>query len=289
MDLRAMAMGLGFALMWSSAFATARVIVAAAPPLHALALRFVISGILALLLARLFGQSLRLTRAQWRATALFGLCQNGLYLGLNFIAMQTIEASLAAIIASTMPLLVALLGWLFLGARLRPLGILGLVLGFSGVAVIMGARISGGVDMAGLGLCAIAAFALAGATLSVRGASSGGNLLTVVGWQMLVGAGLLSVAALGFETLEVQWSWQLGAAFAYQVIAPGLMATGLWFALVQRIGAVRGAAFHFLNPFFGVAIAAMLLGEHINGLDYLGVAIVMGGILAVQLARAEQS
>ena len=123
----------------------------------------------------------------------------------------------------------------------------------------------------------------------MRGASSGGNLLTVVGWQMLVGAGLLSVAALGFETLEVQWSWQLGAAFAYQVIVPGLMATGLWFALVQRIGAVRGAAFHFLNPFFGVAIAAMLLGEHINGLDYLGVAIIMAGILAVQMSRAEVS
>ncbi|MDP5326665.1 MAG: EamA family transporter, partial [Paracoccaceae bacterium] len=87
----------------------------------------------------------------------------------------------------------------------------------------------------------------------------------------------------------VQWSWQLGAAFAYQVIVPGLMATGLWFALVQRIGAVRGAAFHFLNPFFGVAIAAMLLGEHINGLDYLGVAIIMAGILAVQMSRAEGS
>jgi probable blue pigment (indigoidine) exporter len=44
---------------------------------------------------------LRLTKAQWRAVLIFGICQNALYLGLNFVAMQTVEASLAAIIASS--------------------------------------------------------------------------------------------------------------------------------------------------------------------------------------------
>ena len=55
--------------------------------------------------------------------------------------------------------------------------------------------------------------------------------------------------------------------------------------LIGRIGAVKSSAFHFLNPFFGVGIAALLLGETITGLDMIGVAIAAGGILAVQLAR----
>ena len=49
---------------------------------------------------------------------------------------------------------------------------------------------------------------------------------------------------------------------------------------------MRAATFHFLNPFFGVAIAAVLLGEHIDRLDLIGVAIVMLGILAVQISKA---
>ena len=59
------------------------------------------SGLIGIALARFLGQTWRLTPGQWRATIVFGLCQNALYLGLNFVAMQTVEASLASIIAST--------------------------------------------------------------------------------------------------------------------------------------------------------------------------------------------
>jgi len=51
------------------------------------------------------------------------------------------------------------------------------------------------------------------------------------------------------------------------------------------VGAIRASTFHFLNPFFGVAIAAVLLGEHITITDIIGVLIAMAGILAVQMAR----
>ena len=67
---------------------------------------------------------------------------------------------------------------------------------------------------------------------------------------------------------------------------PGLLGTWVWFRLVGRIGAVRAATFHFLNPFFGVAIAALLLGETLTLWDVLGVAIIAAGILAVQISRA---
>ena len=103
MDFRSIAMGLGFALMWSSAFTSARIIVADASPLFSLALRFLVSGVIGVLIARAMGQTWHLTRRQWHATILFGVCQNALYLGLNFIAMQTIQASVAAIIALLPP------------------------------------------------------------------------------------------------------------------------------------------------------------------------------------------
>lgn len=285
MDFRSILMGMAFVIMWSSAFTSARMIVADAPPLTALALRFLLSGLIGVGLARLMGQSWHLTRSQWRATAVFGLCQNALYLGLNFIAMQNVEASLAAIIASTMPLLVALAGLVVFGERIQPLGFAGLIAGVIGVSLIMGARFQGGVDGLGITLCTLGVISLTVATLTMRGASAGGNFLMVVGLQMLVGSAVLAVPAILFEPFSVNWNLRLIAAFTYTTLVPGLAATLVWFMLVDRIGTVKAATFHFLNPFFGVAIAAMFLSEKLGPLDLVGVIIITGGILAVQLSK----
>lgn len=286
MDFRAIFMGLAFVLMWSSAFTSARMIVLDAPPMTALAARFLISGLIGVAIARAVGQSWHLTKAQWRSVVVFGLCQNALYLGLNFVAMQWVEASVASIIASSMPLLVALLGWLFLRQRVRPLGVLGLIVGMAGVVIIMGARISGGVSIPGLALCMLGALALSVATLTARSASSGGNVLMIVGLQMFVGAAVLATAALLTERgLPIDWSSRLILAFAYTTVVPGLLATWVWFRLVARIGAVRAATYHFLNPFFGVLVAALLLGERLGAGDVIGVVIVAAGILAVQVSK----
>lgn len=285
MDIRAIFGGLAFAFMWSSAFTSARIIVTNAPPLTISAIRFLVAGAIAVLIARLMGQSMRLTPQQWRLTVLFGVCQNALYLGLNFVAMQTVEASLAAIIASSLPLWVALSGWLIWGEKVRPLGVAGLFAGIAGVALIMGTRLNAGVDPFGVLLCGIGVLALTFATLAVRGASSGGNLMTVVGYQMLVGSAVLWVPALAFETWEVAWSPTVVAAILYTIFVPGILATILWFWLVRRIGATRAATFHFLNPFLGVAIASLLLGEALGPLDIVGVVVITLGILAVQLAK----
>ncbi len=286
MDLRAILMGLAFVFMWSSAFTSARIIVEYAPPLASLSLRFFVSGVIGVLIAKAMGQSFRLSRNQWRATIIFGVCQNALYLGLNFVAMQTVEASLASIIASSMPLMVALAGWIIFRDRLRWLAVAGLIAGMLGVALIMGARLQAGGDLWGIALCVIGAAALTIATLSVRGASSGGNVMMIVGLQMFVGAIVLAVASALLEwPMTVEMTTPLILAFIYTTLVPGLLATVVWFSLVNHIGAVKAATFHFLNPFFGVATAAVLLGEAIGPLDVLGVAIIAAGILAVQIAK----
>ncbi|RJE82340.1 DMT family transporter [Paracoccus onubensis] len=287
MDIRAILMGVSFAVMWASAFTTTRMIVTEAPPLLALSLRFAISGVIGIAVAWLMGETWRnLSRVQWRAVIVLGLCQNAIYLGLNWIAMQWIEAGLASIIAATMPLMVAAMGWVFMKERLPPIGFAGLLLGLIGVVIIMGARLQGGSDPLGIVLGFMAAFALAVATLSVRGASSGGNVMMIVGLQMLVGALMLAIIAPFFENWNVTPDGRLIWAFLYTILVPGLAATWIWFLLVKRIGAVRAATFHFLSPFFGVMIGALVLGEKLGASDVLGVGIIMVGILAVQLSKA---
>ena len=285
MDGKAVFLGLAFALMWSSAFTSARIIVEYAPPLYSLSARFLISGLIGISIALILGQSWKLSKKQWISVVVFGVCQNALYLGLNFVAMQTVEASLAAIIASTMPLIVAYAGWLIFKERLPTLGIVGLISGLIGVALIMGSRIQADVDLFGIILFIIGAVSLAVATLSMRGVSSSGNYLMIVGLQMLVGSLTLWAPAIILETPTIVWTNAFVYAFIYTTLVPGLMATLVWFILVDRIGAVRASTYHFLNPFFGVAIAAAILSEGLTLLDIIGVIIVAGGILAVQISR----
>ena len=285
MNVRALLLGLIFVIIWSSAFTSARIIVLYSSPLAALSIRFLISGLIGVLIALVLGQSFKLTKSQWRATFIFGLCQNALYLGLNFIAMQSIEASLAAIIASTMPLMVAFAGWLFVSERLSLSGVLGLVLGFSGVTLIMWARLNQGVDIFGLVLCIIGALALTVATLTLKDASSGGNIMMIVGLQMLFGSAVLAVFCLLFENIHFSLNSSFVLAFAYTTIFPGLVATVVWFKLVNHIGAVKAATYHFLNPFFGVVIAWLFLRESISYIDGLGVVVITAGIYMVQTSK----
>jgi probable blue pigment (indigoidine) exporter len=285
LDLRALGLGVAFALIWSSAFTSSRIVVEYWPPFLLLTVRFLFSGAVALAIGLALGQRIRLTRAELRAVVLFGICQNALYLGLFHEAMRTVEAGLAAIVASALPLVVAALGRVALGQRLTPVAVAGLAAGFAGVLVIMTGRIGHGLDWRGVAECVVGVVALAVATLTLRNAAASGKLWIVVGLQMLVGSAALLPVSLLVETWEVAFAPRFWAAFLYSALVSGVVATMIWFVLVRRIGATRAATFHFLNPFFGVAIAAAVLGERVTGRDLAGVAVIMGGILAVQLGR----
>ena len=86
--------------------------------------------------------------------------------------MRTVEAGLAVMIASALPLCVAALGRLFLGQRLPPLAVAGLLAGFAGVLFIMTGRLGHGLDWIGMVDCVVGVLALAVATLTLRNAAA---------------------------------------------------------------------------------------------------------------------
>lgn len=289
MSLRAIILGLLFVLIWSSAFTSGKFIVADAPPITFLALRFYLSGLIGIALAFALGERIQLTRPQLTAVVIFGICQNALYLGLNFVAFKTVDASIAVVIASLLPIAVGIASWLFLGERLAPLGIAGLAIGLIGAAIVLQARLGTGADPFGIALCIAGVLALMLATLMVRTLATSGNVLMMVGLQMLVGAVVLTPFGLALEPWEVTWSATMITAFLYTTIFPGLVATWIWFVLLGQIGATKAATFHFLNPFFGVVVAWVLLGEQITRVDIIGVGFIMIAILAVQMSKTRRA
>ena len=284
MKIRAIILGLAFAIIWSSAFTSARIAMFDAPPFLLLSIRFLFSGTIAIVIAFILGQSINFSKIEWYAICIFGLCQNTIYLGLNFVAMQWIDASLAAIIASLLPLIVTIFSWFFLRERLNKVGLIGLLIGLSGVIFIMNAGITNKLNALGVVFCLLGVIALATATIVVRN-SSRENLLMMIGLQMIVGSITLFPLSLVFEVWQINWTSRLIAAFLYTTIFPGLLATLIWFKLLYLLGPIKAAAFHFLNPFFGVLIAHAILSEKLIWQQLVGVLLVMMAILILQVSN----
>ncbi len=287
MQIKHLLLGVVFAIIWSSAFPSAKVAVQYAPPFFILFLRFFFSGLLAVAIAKALGQKISFNKKDWLSIVAFGVLQNSIYLGLIFLAVTKIEANVSVIVASILPLTVALFSWLFFNSKISILGIAGLLLGFSGVLVIMYQRAQSGSELIGIFLCFIALLATTVATLILSKINlKKENVLMIVGLQMMVGCITLLPFSYFFEDWIIKWHINFVLTFTYISLFPGIIAPLIWFYLQKEIGTVRFSSFHFLNPIFGVFLSFLLLSEKLSFFDFIGIFVVTFGLYLVQIAKS---
>ena len=290
MKIKYVLLGVIFALIWSSAFPSAKVAVQYAPPFFILFFRFLFSGLLAIAIAKGLGQEIFFSKKDWVSIVTFGVLQNSIYLGLIFLAVTKIEANVSVIIASILPLTVALFSWLFFNTRISNIGVIGLLIGFSGVLLIMYQRTQAGSELLGIFLCFIALLSTTIATLILSRINvKKENVLMIVGLQMIVGSIPLLPISYFFEEWVIYWHINFVLTFSYISLFPGIIAPLIWFYLQKEIGTVRFSSFHFLNPFFGVLLSFILLSEKLSVFDFIGIIVVTLGLYLVQRAKKENA
>ena len=286
MNLKSLLMGLTFILFWSSAFTSAKILVSNSPPLLVLGIRFLFTGTIGILINNIFFNKIKLNRNNWKFILLFGICQNTLYLGLNFLAMDKIDAYLAVIIASLLPVFVAIISFFLRIDKLHFFSVIGIIVGFLGCSIILAPKITVNLNFYGLSLCIIAVIALAMATLIIKdGFSYKEQLLPFVSIQMIVGGLPLLLLSFLFEEWVINFSNSFIIAFIYTCFFPGLIATMIWFNLVKRIGVIMASSFHFLTPPTGVIIAYIVLNERININDIIGIIFITIALTIIHQAK----
>ena len=272
-----------FCLLWSSAFAVAKVALADCPPLLLLTARFLLAGAVMLTAAALDRSHWQLARRDLGILALLGVTNNALYLGLNYVGMQSISAGLSALIVSANPVLTAVLATFFLGERMTLRRAAGLLLGIGGVGFIVESRIAGGIDdPTGIALTVAALVSLVVGTILFKRLTPNGGLWIGNGLQNLVGGLALAPFAFGFESVgEVVLSWRLVFTLGYLALLVSVLGFLLWFHLLTVMGATPASAYHFLMPPLGMLFGWLLLGEHVAWLDLVGILPVALGIYLV--------
>jgi drug/metabolite transporter (DMT)-like permease len=282
----AAAIAILFVFLWASAYVPSKIASVESPPLWFLTARFGAAGLILAALAVALRRRAPATVRGWLVACALGVLTNALYLGLTYTALQHLSSGMGAIVASTNPLVLALLAPRLLGERLTRLKGAGLVLGFGGVLAIVLARAgSGGARPADVLLAFCGVLAGVGSTLLFKRWAEGADLIVVNAIQLLAAAVVVApVAFLVYGAPHVTPTRELTASFAYLVLVVSVGASLLWFWLLSRGEASRVSAYYYLTPAFGLALSALLLHERIEAHDIAGLVAIAGGIALVQRA-----
>ena len=280
-----------FCLLWSFAFIAGKIGVTDCPPLILLAARFLAAGILILAIAAFRRDASPLS---WREVAVFailGVANNALYLGLGYTGLKSVSAGLGGLIVSANPVFTAGFAAMFLGERLTWRKVAGLLLGIIGVALIVWHRMSVGTDSLHGILFTLAALAsIVAGTILFKVLAPKGSLWIGNGVQNLAaGIVLVPFAYTLADVGDVVPSARLVAAFAFLVLGGSILAYLLWFHLLKVCGATAASAYHFLMPPLAMLFAFLVLGEHVEPRDLLGVIPVALGIYLVTRPAAASS
>ena len=272
-----------FCLLWSFAFVAGKIGVTYCPPLVLLAARFSLAGILILGISAVRRESWSLS---WRDTFVFavlGIANNSLYLGLGYTGLQTVSAGLGGLIVSANPVFTAMLAALLLGEQLTWRKVAGLLLGILGVSFIVWHRMSAGTDSLHGILFTLASLAsIVAGTILFKLLAPKGSLWIGNGIQNLTaGVVLLPIAFTLYDAGDIVLNARLVGALAFLTLGGSILAYLLWFHLLKVCGATAASAYHFLMPPLGMLFAWMVLGEHVEIRDLLGIVPVALGIYLV--------
>jgi drug/metabolite transporter (DMT)-like permease len=272
-----------FCLIWSFAFVAGKIGVTDCPPLILLAARFLLAGLIIGGISALRGETFDLTLRDVAVFALLGVFNNALYLGLGYTGLKTVSAGLGGLVVSANPVFTAVLAALFLGEAMSWRKAFGLLLGVAGVTFIVWHRLSVGTDHAEGILFTLASLAsIVAGTILYKLLAPKGSLWIGNGIQNLAGGlALVPFAAAFADFHDIVPSARLFGALAFLVLAGSILAYLLWFHLLNVCGATAASAYHFLMPPLAMLFAYLVLGEHVELRDLLGIIPVALGIYLV--------
>ncbi len=277
------AVALLFCVLWASGLSGLKVALRYAPPLMLMWTRFLIGGAVLLIYARLRGRPVPSRWREWRMPLVLGLLNIAVYLGVTSILMEHLSAGMGAVLASTNPLMLALVAPWLLGERTTRGKVAGLALSYAGVAWAMwGRRGDHDAPWAMAAWLGCIAFLVAGTILFKRWTPSH-DLVVVNACQLLTGGLALIAPAFLLERADaIHVTPTLLVAQAHLILAISIGAMGLWLWLLRHGDATRASAWFFLNPVLGVLIGAVVVGEPLRAPDFLAAGVVGAGIAIVQ-------
>jgi drug/metabolite transporter (DMT)-like permease len=286
-------------VVWGSTYLGIAIAVDTIPPFLMAASRFLLAGVILLVwsIAR-GGRAFSFpTQREWRDSAIVGALLLGGGMGMVAYGEQTVPSGITALFIAMMPVWVAVLGRIFLRERLPRLAVAGILLGFVGVAILIGPSALGGSGaLEPLGLAAILISPIAwsaGSLFASHRAVLPGHPLVATGAQMVTGGLVLVAMSLvsgelrGFRIEAI--STDSAIAMVYLTLIGSLLAFTAYGWLLRVAPLPLIATYAYVNPVVAVLLGALVLSEPIEPRTLLAGAVIVVGVAVIVSARGRMA
>jgi drug/metabolite transporter (DMT)-like permease len=280
-------------LIWGSTFLAILFAIQSIPPFLMAGSRFLFAGVIMYAIARFQGAP-RPELGTWKSAAIVGACLLFFGNGGVTIAEKWVPSGLAALLVATVPIYIALLGWLT-GTAPRPTRIvwLGLIGGFIGVGFLVGPAFSAPSRSnhlaLGMSILLIGSFLWSAGSIYSRTVKHSKSLILAAGQQMISGGVLLLLAGFvlgehrGFDPHHVT-RLSVGA-FVYLVLIGALIGYTAYFYLLRHCDPAKVATYAYVNPVVAMILGTFFAHETLSGRSILGAALIIGSVATVITAQ----
>lgn len=265
-------------MIWGSSYVIATELLPGVDPLLVALLRILPAGLFLMLFVRRLPK-----RALIGKLLILGLLNFAIFQTLLFVSAYRLPGGVAATLASLQPLLVMILTRAVLQVSVPTTAILASVTGIAGVALlILGPDAA--LDATGIAAALTAAASMALGTVLIRKWLPGVPPVTGTAWQLTAGGLLMLPLALMSDSGLPSASAEHVLGLAWLSLAGGALAYLLLFRAISRHGPANVTLLGFFSPLTAVVLGLVLLDQTLSLLQCLGVAIILGSILAGQRA-----
>ncbi|WP_257352058.1 DMT family transporter [Pseudalkalibacillus decolorationis] len=258
--------------LMGSSFSVGKIGLAYSSPLLLAALRFTLAGIIMAVIVIALKRPHPSSRGNWIRMLIIGALQTAGVMGCIFLSLRTITASESSILTFTNPLLVVILGTVFLRIRYRLYQWIGVLLGLAGVSITMGAQVEFKI---GILFGILSAVFWASSTLLVKKWGALFDTWVLSAYQMLFGGLLLFVCSFTLEKSNFILNGYSLSILLWLSIMSSIVQFAVWYYLLQKRDPGKTSAYLFLAPFFGVLTGWLLLD------DPLYPSIIVGGLFII--------
>ncbi|MBN3189008.1 EamA family transporter [Pectobacterium brasiliense] len=266
--------------IWGSTYIVTSEILPPDRPFTAALIRVLPAGLLLLLFTRRFPAH----RDWWRVFVLSAL-NIGVFQALLFVAAYRLPGGLAAVLGAIQPLLVMVLVWAVDHRAPRLATLWSAIIGVAGMAILL---LSPQTTFEPVGIAAalLGAVCMATGVWLTRRWKLDLPILPLTGWQLFLGGLMLAPVAWIADAPLPALTLPQWAAYSYLCLAGAVLAYGLWFRGVSRLPTVAVASLGLLSPLTAVVLGWVLLSQSMTGTAFLGLAIVLASVFAVQWTTA---
>jgi drug/metabolite transporter (DMT)-like permease len=276
-----------FVLLWSTGFVGAKYILPYSEPFVFLTIRYALAMTTLLIVARVMKEPLKISRAQVIQSIKVGVFLQVVYIGGVFYAISLgVSAGVTSVLVSIQPILVSVLAVKFLNEKLGTRKIFGLILGFTGVLLLLLPKLFQGVfaiGYSGLGIVS-GVLALLGTTTGYLLQKKGGSdipFLPGTAVQFATATVLFALASTLFEEWKITTSFQFFLALSWIVFALSIGSIFLLFYLLKNDSASSVSSLYYLVPPLTAIQAYLFFRERITWIGLLGMGLAAIGTLLV--------